>query len=233
MSSAKKPHHRMAGQTMTGADMVMQVLADEGVDTVFGYSGGAILPTYDAVFRWNRDNAGKPINLVGPANEQGAGFMAAGYARASGKVGVCIVTSGPGATNSVTPVRDCMADSVPMVLISGQVARAAIGTDAFQEAPVFSIMSSCAKHVFLVKNEEELEATIRTAFHIARSGRPGPVVIDLPKDVQNWHGAYKGEGMLPLPGYQQRIDALKAAKMSKETARDFFRMLRRSKRPLL
>ena len=233
MSSAKKPHHRMAGQTMTGADMVMQVLADEGVDTVFGYSGGAILPTYDAVFRWNRDNAGKPINLVVPANEQGAGFMAAGYARASGKVGVCIVTSGPGATNSVTPVRDCMADSVPMVLISGQVARAAIGTDAFQEAPVFSIMSSCAKHVFLVKNEEELEATIRTAFHIARSGRPGPVVIDLPKDVQNWHGAYKGEGMLPLPGYQQRIDALKAAKMSKETARDFFRMLRRSKRPLL
>jgi acetolactate synthase-1/2/3 large subunit len=159
--------------------------------------------------------------------------MAAGYARASGKVGVCIVTSGPGATNCVTPVRDCMADSIPMVLISGQVARAAIGTDAFQEAPVFSIMSSCAKHVFLVKNEEQLESTIRTAFHIARSGRPGPVVIDLPKDVQNWHGVYKGEGILPLPGYQQRIEALKAAAMPKDKARDFFRMLKKSKRPLL
>ena len=233
MSAAKKQHHKMAGKTMTGADMVIQVLVDEGVDTVFGYSGGAILPTYDAVFRWNRIHPDKEVKLIVPANEQGAGFMAAGYSRASGKVGVSLVTSGPAATNSVTPIRDCMADSIPMVLICGQVARASIGTDAFQEAPVYSIMSSCAKHVFLVKNEEELEDTIRTAFHIARSGRPGPVVVDIPKDVQNWQGAFKGEGMLPLPGYQQRIDTLNAASMPKEKAREFFKMLKKAKHPLL
>ncbi len=233
MTPSKKQRHKMADTVMTGADMVIQVLADEGVDTVFGYSGGAILPTYDAVFRWNRNHPEREIKLVVPANEQGAGFMAAGYSRASGRVGVSLVTSGPAATNSVTPVRDCMADSIPMVLICGQVARAAIGTDAFQEAPVYSIMSSCAKHVFLVKNEAEIEATMRTAFHIARSGRPGPVVVDLPKDVQNWQGKFRGEGMLAMPGYQQRIDRLASASMPKETAREFFRLLKKSRRPLI
>ena len=165
MTSSKK--HKLAGQQMTGAEMIMQVLAEEGVDTIFGYSGGAILPTYDAIFRYNAD---KPVNrqlrLIVPANEQGAGFMAAGYARASGKVGCFMVTSGPGATNSVTPIRDSMADSIPVVLICGQVARSSIGSDAFQEAPVFNIMSACAKHVFLVKDPEKLEATVRTAFEI-------------------------------------------------------------------
>ena len=142
--SKKSKNH---GVIMTGADMTIQALADEGVDTIFGYSGGAILPTYDAIFRYNSDNPEKAINLIVPANEQGAGFMAAGYARSTGKVGVFIVTSGPGATNSATPVRDCMSDSIPVVLICGQVARAAIGTDAFQEAPVFGLMSAhrCAK----------------------------------------------------------------------------------------
>src|SRR3974390_1412949 len=145
--------HPLAGKRMTGAEMMIQVLAQEGVDTIFGYSGGAILPTYDAIFRFNNAHAksGKePIRLVVPANEQGAGFMAAGYARSSGKAGVFLVTSGPGATNCVTPIRDCMADSIPVVLICGQVPRAAIGTDAFQEAPVFNIMSSCSKKTFLV-----------------------------------------------------------------------------------
>src|SRR6266446_7079457 len=159
-------------KTMSGADMIVQVLAGEGVDTIFGYSGGAILPTYDAIFRYNEDcrngGSGREIQLVVPASEQGAGFMAAGYARSSGKVGVFLVTSGPGATNSVTPIRDCMADSVPIVLICGQVPRHAIGTDAFQEAPVFNIMSACAKRTFLVLDPEELEATVRTAFEIAR-----------------------------------------------------------------
>ncbi|HRZ82468.1 MAG TPA: biosynthetic-type acetolactate synthase large subunit [Candidatus Hydrogenedentes bacterium] len=229
----KSGKHPKAGAPMTGAEMVIQVLADEGVDTIFGYSGGAILPTYDAIFRWNRSNPGTPINLVVPANEQGAGFMAAGYSRASGKVGVSLVTSGPAATNSVTPVRDCMADSVPMVLICGQVARPAIGTDAFQEAPVFNIMSACAKHVFLVKNEAEIEETMRTAFFIARTGRPGPVVVDLPKDVQNWQGVFKGEGMLPLSGYQDRLARLTDAEMPEEVSREFFRLLKRSRRPLL
>src|SRR5436305_10430883 len=165
--------HPLTGATMNGADMIVQVLADEGIDTVFGYSGGAILPTYDAVFRYNelaRESGRREINLVVPASEQGAGFMAAGYARSTGKVGVFMVTSGPGATNCVTPVRDCMADSVPVVLITGQVPRAALGSDAFQEAPVFNLMSTCAKHAFLVTEPEELEATMRTAFEIARSG---------------------------------------------------------------
>src|SRR5579862_7484019 len=127
---ARPALHPLAGQTMTGAQMIVQVLADEGVTAIFGYSGGAILPTYDAVFLYNERQAagGTPIPLIVPANEQGAGFMAAGYARASGRVGVCLVTSGPGATNTVTPVRDCMADSIPIVVICGQVARASIGT---------------------------------------------------------------------------------------------------------
>jgi acetolactate synthase-1/2/3 large subunit len=221
---------------MTGADMIIQVLADEGVDVLFGYSGGAILPTWDALGRYNIEQESKrrkPIELVVPANEQGAGFMAAGYARASGKVGVSMVTSGPGATNSVTPVRDCMSDSIPMVLICGQVPRAAIGTDAFQEAPVFNIMSACSKRTFLVLDPEELEATVRTAFEIARSDRPGPVVLDIPKDVQNWKGVFKGEGLLELRGYRERLQELTHTRMGQEKAAAFFDMLGKSERPLL
>ncbi len=223
----------MTGVTMSGADMIIQTIVDEGVDTIFGYSGGAILPTYDAVFRYNKAHPKNEINLIVPANEQGAGFMAAGYARASGKVGVMVITSGPAPTNAVTPVRDCAADSIPIVVICGQVARPAIGTDAFQEAPVFSLMSPCAKHVFLVQDENELEKTIRTAFYIARSGRPGPVVIDVPKDVQNWQGPFLGEGMLPLHGYSNRVEALKKSRMSKEHIKEFFAMLKAAKRPLI
>ena len=225
--------HPAAGKTMTGAEMVIQVLADEGIDAIFGYSGGAILPTYDAVFRWNEGHPDQEIRLIVPANEQGAGFMAAGYSRVTGKVGVTLVTSGPGATNTVTPVRDAMADSIPMIVICGQVPRAAVGTDAFQEAPVFNIMSACAKHVFLVKNPEELEATVRTAFHIARSGRPGPVVIDIPKDVQNWEGEFTGRGLLTMVGYQRRMDRLAQSHLPAEKAESFFRMLKASHRPLI
>src|SRR6187401_722684 len=169
--------HPLAGATMSGADIIIQVLADEGVDTIFGYSGGAILPTYDAVFRYNQANArngAEPMPLIVPANEQGAGFMASGYARASGRVGVVMVTSGPGATNCVTPVRDCMADSIPIVVICGQVPTAAIGSDAFQEAPVTAVMGSVAKHVFLVTDPLRLEATMRTAFEIARTAGRAP-----------------------------------------------------------
>src|ERR1700689_746918 len=199
--------HPQAGAIMSGADMLVQVLADEGVDTVFGYSGGAILPIYDAVFRFNQEHD-SAMPLVVPANEQGAAFMAAGYARASGRVGVCLVTSGPGATNTVTPVRDCMADSVPIVVICGQVSRAAMGTDAFQEAPVASLMGSVAKHVLLVTDPSRLEATMRTAFEIARTGRPGPVVVDVPKDVQTTTGVFQGEGQLAIPGYRARLREL-------------------------
>jgi acetolactate synthase I/II/III large subunit len=228
--------HPLAGQTMSGARMIMQVLADEGVTAIFGYSGGAILPTYDAVFLYNEQQArdGEPqIPLIVPANEQGAGFMAAGYARATGRVGVCIVTSGPGATNTVTPVRDSMADSVPIVVICGQVARASIGTDAFQEAPVPSIMGSVAKHIFLVTDPTRLEATMRTAFEIARTGRPGPVVVDIPKDVQNWEGVFHGGGMLPIPGYRRRMNELSNRTLDDLEASKFFEMLGEAKRPLI
>jgi acetolactate synthase-1/2/3 large subunit len=229
--------HPLAGTRMTGADIVVQVLADEGVDTIFGYSGGAILPTYDAVFRYNdthRNEAGAAaMPLVVPANEQGAGFMASGYARASGKVGVVMVTSGPGATNTVTPVRDCMADSVPIVVICGQVPRAAIGTDAFQEAPVMAIMGAVAKHVFLVTDPEQLENTMRSAFELARTGRPGPVVIDIPKDVQNWEGEFKGQGTLPLPGYFRRLDAVRSNHLTDDACERFYKMLAQAERPLI
>jgi len=229
--------HPLAGTQMTGAEMVVQVLADEGVDTIFGYSGGAILPTYDAIFRYNArhvdDNGKEPMPLIVPANEQGAGFMAAGYARAKGEVGVVMVTSGPGATNTVTPVRDCMADSTPIVVICGQVPIAAIGTDAFQEAPVSSCLGPVSKHTFLVMNPELLEETVRTAFEIARTGRPGPVVVDLPKDVQNWRGTFHGSGLLPVRGYRQRIHAVRENVLDDQECETFFDMLKQSKRPLI
>ena len=229
--------HPLAGSEMTGADIVVQVLADEGVDTIFGYSGGAILPTYDAVFRYNashrKANGEAAMPLIVPANEQGAGFMAAGYARASGEVGVAMVTSGPGATNCVTPVRDCMADSVPIVVICGQVPRAAIGTDAFQEAPVAAIMGAVAKHVFLVTDPDKLESTMRSAFMLARTGRPGPVVVDIPKDVQNWVGTFAGSGELPMPGYQRRLDAVVGNRLDDAACERFFQMLAESERPLI
>jgi acetolactate synthase-1/2/3 large subunit len=228
--------HPMAGKRMTGAEMIIQVLAQEGVDTIFGYTGGAILPAYDALFKYNAEREARKseqIQLIIPANEQGAGFMAAGYARASGKVGVFIVTSGPAATNSVTPIRDSMADSVPVILICGQVARDAIGTDAFQEAPVFNIMTPCSKYVFLVEEPEDLECVVRTAFELARSGRPGPVIIDVPKDVQNWEGVFKGEGTYHFRGYENRMKVLSESRVSKQQCAEFFDLLQKSERPLI
>jgi acetolactate synthase-1/2/3 large subunit len=229
--------HPLAGATLSGADIVVQVLADEGVGVVFGYSGGAILPVYDAIFRYNHENpradGSEPLPLIVPANEQGAGFMAAGYARASGKVGVAVVTSGPGATNTVTPVRDSLADSIPIVVICGQVPTASIGTDAFQEAPISSIMASCAKHVFLVTDASRLEATLRTAFEIARTGRPGPVVVDIPKDVQNASLVFAGEGTLPIPGYRARLRASAKAEIDDAGCVRLFDALARAERPLI
>jgi acetolactate synthase-1/2/3 large subunit len=229
--------HPLAGTAMSGAEIIVQVLADEGVDVIFGYSGGAILPTYDAVFRHNaehkNDQGESPMPLIVPANEQGAGFMAAGYARASGKVGVVMVTSGPGATNTATPVRDCLADSTPIVVICGQVPTTAIGTDAFQEAPVSATLGPLAKHLFLITDPNKLEATIRTAFEIARTGRPGPVVIDVPKDMQNWDGHFQGSGLLAIPGYRQRMTAVENNLLDDSSCASFFAHLQESKRPLI
>jgi acetolactate synthase-1/2/3 large subunit len=231
------PESPVTGESMSGADIILRVLSEQGVDTLFGYSGGAILPTYDAVFRFNSMHEANPerqINLVVPANEQAAGFMAAGYARASGKVGVFMVTSGPGATNAVTPIADCNGDSIPVVLICGQVPRAMIGTDAFQEAPVFNIMSACAKQVLLVTDPAKLEQTLRSAFEIARTGRPGPVVVDVPKDIQNWTGTYHGQGTLEFRGYSSRLRMVaRGARLQDEKRSEFFELLAQSKRPLL
>src|ERR1700743_3412791 len=163
---------------MTGAEMVVRAIADQGTDTVFGYPGGAVLPVYDALFQQNR------LRHILVRHEQAATHAAEGYARSTGKVGVVLVTSGPGATNAVTGITDALMDSIPMVVITGQVPTALIGTDAFQEADTVGITRHCTKHNYLVKDPADLGGVIHEAFHIATSGRPGPVVVDLPKDVQ-------------------------------------------------
>ena len=165
------------GEEMTGARIAVEALKAEGVDTVFGYPGGAILPTYDELYS-------AAINHILVRHEQGAVHMAQGYARVSGKPGVVIVTSGPGATNTVTGLADAYMDSTPLLVISGQVPTALIGNDAFQEADIIGITRPCTKHNFLVHNVEDIPRVIKEAVHIARIGRPGPVLIDLPKDVQ-------------------------------------------------
>lgn len=182
---------------LTGAEIVVECLIREGVDVIFGYPGGAILPTYDALYKY-RDR----IHHVLVRHEQGASHMADGYSRASGRVGVCLATSGPGATNMITGMATAMMDSVPMVAITGQVATSAIGSDAFQETDVTGVSLPVTKHNYLVTDVEELAYTIREAFHIARTGRPGPVLIDLPKDVQNAKIEFVyPEGEIKLPGY--------------------------------
>jgi len=162
----------------SGADILMDSLVEQGVEVVFGYPGGAVLPIYDALFSDNR------IRHILVRHEAGAAHAAEGYARSTGKPGVVLVTSGPGATNAVTGIADAFMDSIPMVVLTGQVATAMIGTDAFQEADTIGITRHCTKHNYLVKDPSELAATIAEAFQIATTGRPGPVVIDIPKDVQ-------------------------------------------------
>src|SRR5499433_133460 len=162
---------------MTGAEMVIAALADQGVEYIFGYPGGAVLPIYDALFQQDK------VQHILVRHEQGAVHAAEGYARSAGKVGAVLVTSGPGATNAVTGLTDALCDSVPIVVITGQVPTHLIGNDAFQEADTTGITRPCTKHNYLVKNVADLPRIMHEAFHVARSGRPGPVVVDLPKDV--------------------------------------------------
>ncbi len=171
-------------KAMTGAKMVVQALIDQGVDTVFGYPGGAVLPIYDEIFQQNS------IKHVLVRHEQGAVHAAEGYARSTGKPGVALVTSGPGATNAVTGLTDALMDSIPIVVLTGQVPTFMIGSDAFQECDTVGITRPCTKHNWLVKETDRLAPTLHEAFHIATSGRPGPVVIDIPKDVQFATGTY-------------------------------------------
>lgn len=181
---------------MTGARMVVEALRDQGVDTVFGYPGGAVLPIYDELFQQN------DIKHILVRHEQGAVHMAEGYARSTGKPGVVLVTSGPGATNAVTGLTDALMDSIPLIVISGQVPTFLIGTDGFQEADTIGITRPCTKHNWLVKDTDVLAATIHKAFHVATSGRPGPVLVDIPKDVQFATGEYVGPKQIETPTYQ-------------------------------
>ncbi|TPK86438.1 acetolactate synthase 3 large subunit [Mesorhizobium sp. B2-4-17] len=184
---------------MTGAEMVVQALKDNGVKHVFGYPGGAVLPIYDEIFQQDE------VEHILVRHEQGAGHAAEGYARSTGKAGVMLVTSGPGATNAVTPLQDALMDSIPLVCLTGQVPTSLIGSDAFQECDTVGITRPCTKHNWLVKDVNDLAATIHEAFHVATTGRPGPVVVDIPKDVQFAKGFYVPPQIAPRTSYQPKV----------------------------
>ena len=186
--------------TMTGAEMIVRALQDQGVDTLFGYPGGAVLPIYDAIFHQNH------VKHVLVRHEQGAAHAAEGYARASGKVGVLLVTSGPGATNAVTGLTDALLDSIPLVCITGQVPTHLIGSDAFQECDTVGITRHCTKHNYLVRRIEDLPRILHEAFYVAQAGRPGPVVVDIPKDVQFASGPYVGPENVEHKTYKPRVE---------------------------
>jgi len=194
---------------MTGAEMVVQALIDNGVKHVFGYPGGAVLPIYDEIFQQDQ------LEHILVRHEQGAGHAAEGYARSTGKAGVMLVTSGPGATNAVTPLQDALMDSIPLVCLTGQVPTTLIGSDGFQECDTVGITRPCTKHNWLVKDVNDLARTIHEAFHVATTGRPGPVVVDIPKDVQFAKGVYVSPQTAPRTSYHPQVqgdlDKIKAA----------------------
>ncbi|MBN9071348.1 MAG: acetolactate synthase 3 large subunit [Rhizobiales bacterium] len=206
---------------MTGAEMVVQALRDNGVRHLFGYPGGAVLPIYDELFQQD------DIQHVLVRHEQGAGHAAEGYARSTGKAGVMLVTSGPGATNAVTALQDALMDSIPLVCITGQVPTTLIGSDAFQECDTVGITRPCTKHNWLVKDVNQLAATIHEAFHVATTGRPGPVVVDIPKDVQFAKGTYVSPQTAPRTSYQPKVQGdLEKVKAAVE-------LMRGAQRPML
>jgi acetolactate synthase-1/2/3 large subunit len=194
---------------MTGAEMVVQALKDNGVEHIFGYPGGAVLPIYDELFQQEE------VQHILVRHEQGAGHAAEGYARSTGKAGVVLVTSGPGATNAVTALQDALMDSIPLVCLTGQVPTSLIGSDAFQECDTVGITRPCTKHNWLVKDVNELSAIIHEAFHVATTGRPGPVVVDIPKDIQFAKGMYTPKQQAPRTSYkptvQGNMEAIKEA----------------------
>src|SRR5271155_3737113 len=209
----------MSANLMSGAQVVLECLTREKVEIIFGYPGGVTLPLYDAMYD-------SPIKHVLVRHEQNAAFAAQGYARATGKVGVCCATSGPGATNLVTGLVDAMMDSIPIVALTGQVHSKLIGSDAFQEADTFGITRSCTKHNFLVKKLEDLAQVVHEAFYIAASGRPGPVLIDIPKDVFQAQAHYTPVSSIHLPGYRVFTEGhtgqiRRAAQMICESQRPF------------
>jgi acetolactate synthase-1/2/3 large subunit len=208
-------------QEMTGAEMVIQALLDQGVEYVFGYPGGAVLPIYDAMFQQQK------LKHILVRHEQGAGHAAEGYARTTGKVGVMLVTSGPGATNAVTALTDALMDSIPLVCLTGQVPTHLIGNDAFQECDTVGITRPCTKHNYLVKSVNDLPRVLHEAFHIAANGRPGPVVIDIPKDVQFATGTYQGPKAVSIKTYRPKV------KGDLDKIRTAVDMLANAKRPVI
>ncbi|MGA3302290.1 MAG: acetolactate synthase 3 large subunit [Methylovirgula sp.] len=186
-------------EVMTGAEMVVEALKDQGVETIFGYPGGAVLPIYDSLFHQNA------VRHILVRHEQGAAHAAEGYARSSGKVGVLLVTSGPGATNAITGLTDALMDSIPIVCITGQVPTHLIGSDAFQECDTVGITRHCTKHNYLVRSVEDLPRIMHEAFYVAQHGRPGPVVIDIPKDVQFARGTYVGPKNIEHKTYHPQV----------------------------
>jgi len=210
-----------AAQTMTGAQMVIRALKDQGVTHIFGYPGGAVLPIYDALFKV------EGITHVLVRHEQGAVHAAEGYARSTGKPGVVLVTSGPGATNAVTGLTDALMDSIPLIVLTGQVPTHLIGTDAFQECDTVGITRPCTKHNWLVKDVNELSRVLHEAFEIATTGRPGPVVVDIPKDVQFQNGSYHGPQAIHHRTYRPKTDPdlsaiVKAVEMMAAAKRPIF-----------
>jgi acetolactate synthase-1/2/3 large subunit len=209
-------------EQMTGAEMVIRALADQGVEHIFGYPGGAVLPIYDELFQQEK------VKHILVRHEQGAGHAAEGYARSTGKPGVVLVTSGPGATNMVTPLTDATMDSIPLVCITGQVPTHLIGNDAFQECDTVGITRPCTKHNWLVKDVNDLSRILHEAFYVATTGRPGPVVVDIPKDIQFAKGAYYGpkEVRRGHTGYRP------PQKGSAEAIRQAVALMARAERPL-
>jgi acetolactate synthase-1/2/3 large subunit len=205
---------------MTGAEMVMAALADQGVEHIFGYPGGAVLPIYDALFQQDK------VRHILVRHEQGAVHAAEGYARSTGKVGTVLVTSGPGATNAVTGLTDALCDSIPLVVITGQVPTHLIGNDAFQECDTVGITRPCTKYNYLVKTVAELPRVLHEAFHIASSGRPGPVVVDIPKDVQFAKGEYFKPKEFQHKGYRPKL------KGDPDKIKQAVEMMAAAKRPL-
>src|ERR1700728_1008890 len=206
---------------MTGAEMVIEALADQGVEHIFGYPGGAVLPIYDALFQ-SQDR----VRHILVRHEQGAVHAAAGYARSTGKVGCVLVTSGPGATNAVTGLTDALCDSIPLVVITGQVPTHLIGNDAFQECDTVGITRPCTKYNYLVKNIADLPRALHEAFHIASSGRPGPVVVDISKRVQFAKGVYERPTEFQHKGYRPKL------KGDPEKIRQAVQMMAAAKRPV-
>jgi acetolactate synthase-1/2/3 large subunit len=197
MKTAETTTATRTGKPMSGADILVQCLVRHGVDTVFAYPGGASMPLHQSLTRVQ-----DRIRTILPRHEQGGGFMAQGYARTTGKVGVCMATSGPGATNFVTCLADAKMDSIPMIAITGQVGTKFIGTDAFQETPIIEVCRAITKHHYLIQRTEDIARVMKEAFHIASTGRPGPVIVDIPKDLQNREIVPLWDPPMNLPGYK-------------------------------